>query len=724
VADSGSKKPTGKRNVRGAKASPKRASTRGGLQKQKKKAAKRSARAAQGGMVNRILNLLTANNVSFMVTTAFTCLILGLLSLAYFMYDLPDISTITKVSKAPSIVLRTEQGDIVGSSGDIYGDYVRYNDIPRDMIKALVATEDRNFFNHHGVDPFGLLRAMVANARAGRVVQGGSTLTQQLAKNVFLTPERSLKRKVQELILALSLENKYSKQEILTVYLNRVYFGAGTYGIDAASRRYFNKPAKKLMLPESALLVGLLKAPSRYAPTSNRKLAIGRATQVLINMVDAGLITKEQQEAAAGMYKGLSFPEFTNTSGQRYFTDWILDQIPDYVGNIDRDLIVTTTFYPKLQEEAEAVVNKVMDEKGPGTNAGQAALLSMTPNGAVRAMVGGRSYGASQFNRATQARRQPGSSFKTFVFLAAIEAGWRPYHTIDDAPLTIGKWSPGNYNGQYEGTVSLKHAFAQSLNTVAVRLSEAVGRGKVIDMAHRLGIKAKMESVPSIALGVTDTTLLEMTNAYAHLAAEGRSVQPYGIVSIKDVHGKVFYQRKPTQSSSQLSLNTVAVANDLLMAVVEQGTARGAAIGRPAAGKTGTSQDFRDAWFIGYTPDLVTGVWVGNDNNKSMKKVTGGGIPAQIWRGFMQKALAGVAAHSLPRQTFVQSVYEPAPLYDEFGDPIDMQGAVPIQQESLPGDVPPPRKREVENRETFWDNLFNAGEPGQPVNQRDDRIKR
>lgn len=679
-------------------------------------------RKSRRGFWNRLFGLMTANNINFMLTTGFTCLIVLLLSIAYFMYDLPDISNMTKVTKAPSIVLRTEEGDIVGSSGDIYGDYVRYNQIPRDLIKALIATEDRNFFTHHGVDPFGLIRAMAANARAGRVVQGGSTITQQLAKNIFLTSERSLKRKVQELILALSIENRYSKQEIITVYLNRVYFGAGTYGIDAAARRYFDKPAKNLLLPESALLVGLLKAPSRYAPTSNRKLAVGRATQVLMNMVDAGLITDAQQKAATGMYKSLSFPEFVNSGGQRYFTDWILDQIPDYVGTIDRDLIVTTTFYPKLQEAAEKEVNTIMDEKGTTLRASQASLLSMTPDGAVRAMVGGRSYGDSQFNRATQARRQPGSSFKLFVYLAAIEAGWRPYHMVEDAPLTVGKWSPGNYTGNYEGFVSMRRAFALSLNTVAVRLSEAAGRGKVIDMAHRLGLQSKMEAVPSIALGVTDASLLEMTTAYAHLAAGGRKVVPFGIVSIKDVYGKVLYQRKKPEPGQPLSPQTVAIANDLTMAVVEEGTGRAAAIGRPVAGKTGTSQDYHDAWFIGYTPELVTGVWVGNDNNQPMKKVTGGSLPARIWAGFSRIALKGVPVSPLPRESFGFSD-QPAPIRDENGEVIGMPEQAPqqapAQYERLPGEGQHPRPQE--SREGFWDNLFDGNSGGGSPSERPER---
>lgn len=649
-------------------------------------ARKRSRRGRKPGMLRR---MLTAQNLGFLFTTFLTLVILGLLSLAYFMHDLPDIGSLTKVTKTPSIVLQTEEGDIIGSSGHIYGQYVSYNDIPRDLIKAVIATEDRSFFRHFGVDPWGLLRATFANIRAGRVVQGGSTLTQQLAKNVFLTPERSLKRKVQELIIALALERKYTKEQIITVYLNRVYFGAGTYGIDAAARRYFDKPASKMLLPESALIAGLLKAPSRYAPTSNRKLAIGRARQVLINMVDAGLLEQKQMEAAAQMYEGISFPEYHNSNGQRYYIDWILDQIPEHVGNIGTDLIVTTTFNPTQQELAEKAVEQVMTaEVMAKRRAGQVALLSMTSDGAVQAMVGGRDYAKSQYNRATQARRQPGSAFKLFVYLAALQSGWRPYHTIEDAPITVGKWSPGNYTGNYKGMVTLQQAFSQSLNTVAVRLSESVGRGKVIDMARRLGLKGKLENVPSIALGVAESTLLEMTAAFAHLASGGQMVMPYGILSIKDVYGNVIYQRRPPAAVTVLDGHTVRQMNDLLLAVVESGTGRAAAIGRPAAGKTGTSQNYQDAWYIGFTPQLVTGVWVGNDNNSPTARVTGGNLPAQIWSRYMRPAMGNAPVLAIPREH-------------------QSPGMGGWWSGGQPAAGPAPRRRE-QQRESFWEGLFES----------------
>lgn len=724
MAAGGGKKTGGKGGTKrtGARRST-RASSRSNLHTKKKKPVTRKttskrksrSRRRKPGMIRR---MMTARNLGFALTSFLTLVILGLMSLAYFMHDLPDISTLTKVTKTPSILMQTEDGDIVGSSGHIYGEYVRYNDIPRTLIKAVVATEDRNFFRHFGMDPWGLLRATVANVRAGRIVQGGSTITQQLAKNVFLNPERSLKRKVQELIIALALERKYSKEQIITVYLNRVYFGAGTYGIDAASRRYFDKPASEMLLPESALIAGLLKAPSRYAPTSNKDLAIGRATQVLINMVDAGLLEEKQMQAAKQMYSSISFPDYHNSSGQRYYIDWILDQIPDYVGNIKTDLIVTTTFNPTQQELAEKAVDAVMTaDVMAKRKADQVALLSMTPDGAVQAIVGGRSYAKSQYNRATQARRQPGSSFKLFVYLAALEAGWNPTYTIEDAPVNIDGWQPGNYTGRYEGMVTLRHAFEKSLNTVAVRLSESIGRGNVIDMAHRLGLKGDLDNVPSIALGVTESTLLEMTTAYAHLASNGTIVLPYGIVSIKDVYGNVIYQRRRGSQGTVLQTKTVRQMNDMLLSVVESGTGRGAAISRPAAGKTGTSQDYKDAWFIGFTPQLVTGVWVGNDNNAATQRVTGGNLPAQIWGKYMRPALGNAAVVSIPRDSGDRGIRS------WWGG-----NRTPANNNQRPRKRQPKRQQ----RDNFWDDLFDSndidlkrdhGVPNDP-RARDDGIKR
>jgi len=512
----------------------------------------------------------------------------------------------------------------------------------------VLATEDRDFFRHGGIDFSGIARAMLANMKAGHVVQGGSTITQQLAKNIFLTPERTWSRKLREMLLAFEIESTFTKEEILSIYLNRVYLGAGTYGVDAAAQRYFGKSAREIGLPESAILAGLLKAPSRFAPTSNPELAQKRGYQVLINMQDAGFIDKKTLERATGELLLTLEKRRKTANSVYYFTDWIVDQLPEFAGNVEEDIVVTTTLRPDWQRLAEQTLADVLEKQGAAMDVSQGALLSMAPDGAVRAMVGGGNYGTSQFNRVTQAKRQPGSSFKPFVYLAALEAGFTPDSTVEDRPITIGKWSPQNYTGDYKGTMAMREALAQSINSVAVQLAQQVGIDRVVQMARRLGITSDLPEVPSLALGSTDVTLLEMTQAYAHLAASGHLVYAYGITKIRTRAGIVLYQREAQGTGSVLRGSVTAEMNDMLGDVIAYGTGRGANIGRSAAGKTGTTSDYRDAWFIGFTPQLVTGVWVGNDDNAPMKKVTGGSLPASIWRGFMAAALKGAPAAAIP----------------------------------------------------------------------------
>jgi len=569
----------------------------------------------------------------------------------YFSYDLPDIEDLNKFSKTPSILVKAENGDIVGSFGDIYGDYVPFEELPRSLIDAVVATEDRNYFYHLGIDPWGLLRASIANLRAGYVVQGGSTITQQVAKNVFLTPERSLTRKIREMFLAVKLERRFSKEDIMSIYLNRVYLGAGNFGVDAAAKRYFDKTARDLNLGESAIMAGLLKAPSRFAPTSNPTLSRQRAEQVLVNMEDAGFLDAAQTKKAREDLVAAMSKRKPNSRSTLYFADWIMEQLPEYIGNVQQDLVVTTTLQPERQVAAERAMSEIMDRDSEKYAARQAALVSMTPDGAIRAMIGGRSYAESQFNRATQSLRQPGSSFKLFVYLAGLESGLTPDTLVEDQPIVIetgqGKWEPKNYTGKYLGTLPLRDAVAQSINTVAVQVSQQAGLDRVIDVARRLGLTADLQPLHSIALGAVEVSLIEMTTAYAHLAAGGDIVYPYGITKIDTNQGENLYQREYSGTASVVRPDIVGMMNDMLQGVVREGTARGAAIGRPAAGKTGTTSDYRDAWFMGYTPDLVTGVWVGNDDNSPMKKVTGGMLPAQIWKGYMFAALANTPARAI-----------------------------------------------------------------------------
>lgn len=577
---------------------------------------------------------------------AYWCSVLGIWLLiaalgitAWYAYDLPDVKRLGVVDKRPAITLIAADGRTIASFGDVYGETVQVSELPKVLPQAVLATEDRRFYDHIGVDLIGLARAMFVNARAGRVVQGGSTITQQLAKIVFLTPDRTIKRKVQEVLLALWLEYNFSKDQILTLYLNRVYLGAGTYGVDAAAHRYFGRSARDVSLPEAAILAGLLKAPSRLAPTSDAKAARTRAAVVLDNMADAGYIT--QARANRGKMAKTGQPSRRAGPGGRYFADWASDRVPDYVGGSERDLTVMTTLNPVLQRQAENAVSKHLRSVGGKANVTQAAVVALSPDGAVRAMVGGVSYGASQFNRATQARRQPGSAFKPIVYLAALEKGLRPDTVLRDQPITIDGWSPRNYSKKYAGEVTLREAMARSINTVAVQVSERVGRKAVIGVARRLGLTGAIPNSPAIALGAIDVSPLELTNAYAAFAAGGISRLAHGIKEIRNDRGQVIYRRRGTGAARVVRPEHVRHVHDMLRAVIEQGTGRAAKLDRPAAGKTGTSQEFRDAWFVGYTSNLIVGVWVGNDNGAPMRGVTGGGLPARIWRDIMQAAHKG-----------------------------------------------------------------------------------
>ncbi len=570
----------------------------------------------------------------------------GLCFLGWLAYDLPNLDRLTTASRRPSITLVTSDGQILASYGDLYGKPVNLDELPPYLPDALLAIEDRRFYSHYGIDPRGLVRAFMANIEAGHLVQGGSTITQQLAKNVFLTPDRTVRRKGQEILLALWLEHSLSKQQILALYLNRVYFGAGTYGVDAAARKYFGKPAAKVTPFEAAMLAGMVKAPSRYNPLVDPKRAIDRAKQVLASMVDAGYLS--DADASRAIAKGVANLKTPAAASGQYYADWVLDQVSDYVNYADRDLVVVTTIDGRAQQIAEAAVDKALSDADAAKNANQAALVAMSPDGAVRAMVGGRDYAASQFNRATQALRPPGSSFKLFVYLAAMEAGMTPDDTMVDGPISIGNYRPSNFDDKYYGTVTLRDAFARSLNSVAVQLSEKIGHDKVISMARRLGIHADLVDAPSIALGASGVSLLEMTSAYAVLDNHGNGVWPYGISQILDSQNNVLYQRSGGGPGQELGAHTAGQMLDMMQAVVASGTGRAAMIDRPIAGKTGTSQDYRDALFIGFSAELTTGVWVGNDDNSPMNKVTGGSLPTRIWHDFMASTLAGKPPQPLP----------------------------------------------------------------------------
>jgi penicillin-binding protein 1A len=595
----------------------------------------------------------------FWMKWGFICLIWGSVlaggSLLWFSYDLPDIQELQLMPRRPSITLLDQHGVVLATYGDLYGKPVLAETLPPHVIQAFLSIEDRRFYHHFGIDVFGLARALWVNYRAGATVQGGSTLTQQLAKNFLFAKklygpqDRSLRRKIQEAILALWLERRFTKNQILTMYLNRVYFGSGTYGIDGASERYFLRSAKDLSLYEAAVLAGLLKAPSRYSPAQNAALSEGRATQVLRSMVDAGFISKKAMEAA--LVLATPPPDAPGGSSVRYFTDWVVDTLPHWVNIQDRDVEVLTTLDGQLQQLAEQKAQEVMAGVGKKWKAGQMALVSMTPEGAIKAMLGGLSYQKTKYNRVTQALRQPGSAFKFFVFLEALNKGWTPDALIDDRPLRVGKWNPSNYMHQAKGEVTLREAFAKSVNAVSVRLTLAVGVDAVREIAYRLGITSKLPSNLTISLGSGEVTLLELTGAFAAVARQGLQVRPHGILQVKDKQtGQILYRWKENPELNQKRLFSQNVAHqmtELMQAVLQGGTGRSAILSRPAAGKTGTSQSYKDLWFVGFTPELVTGVWSGIDNAKPMTYMRGGGPSNQLWKAFMESALKNTPVQPL-----------------------------------------------------------------------------
>jgi penicillin-binding protein 1A len=564
-------------------------------------------------------------------------------AVAYFALTLPDTSRLAVAERRPNVTILADDGSVIARLGDLFGQPLALKEMSPYLPRAVIATEDRRFYSHFGIDPIGMVRAAVSDLRAGHVVQGGSTITQQLAKILFLTSERSLTRKVRETLLALWLEHRFTKDQILEIYLNRVYLGAGAYGVDAAAHRYFDKSAKELTLFESAVIAGLLKAPTRFSPAHDRAAADARAAQVLDNMVEAGFISRSQ--AAAAGKEGAPVAAI-GRPGSRYFADWIADQIRDFAGT-DRDLIVHTTLDPAMQQAAQAAVDEVLAHYGARDRASQGALVAMTPDGAVRAMVGGRDYAQSQFNRATQAQRQPGSAFKPFVYLAGLETGLRPGDRFVDRPIRIGNWQPHDYLNRYQGEMTLADGLAQSINTIAVQVAERAGIGRVIATANRLGITSALPHDASIALGTGDVNLLELVSAYAPFANGGAGVLAYGIGEIRDSDGRVVYRRSGSGPGPVVAPELVGMMNDMLQGVIAHGTGRAAALPRPAAGKTGTTQDYRDAWFIGYTTDLVAGVWFGNDDDAPMRRVTGGTLPALAWRQFMLAATRNVPPRPL-----------------------------------------------------------------------------
>jgi len=576
--------------------------------------------------------------------------IIGCGALAYFSVRMPNPMALRLKEHAPVVRMLARDGTLLSERGGADA-YVPIDLLPRHLIHAVLATEDRRFFKHWGVDPSGILRAALANVRKGRLAEGGSTLTQQLAKNLYLGSERTLGRKLGELVLALWLEARLGKRNILELYLNRVYFGGGAYGVETASQRFFGKSAREVTLVEAAALAGLLKAPSRYSPAFNPQVARQRAHTVLAKMVDAGLLSAEEGDKAGRATLRFADNLQRGQSGLDYAIEAVLERVPALVDTGAGEVVVETTIDAPLQRRAQALVQEAMASGAASAKASQAALVLMDVDGALRALVGGRSYAESQFNRALKAKRQPGSAFKPFVYLAALESGLTPDSMVLDLPILGSGWSPRNEGGGYRGTVTLRDALAQSMNAAAARLNMKIGPRKTAAAARRLGIGSTLRADASLALGTSEVTLVELTGAYGVFANGGRAVEPFMIQRVRTASGKVLFQRgeQRAQTPVVVAPAQVGAMNDMLNAVLVSGTAKRAALSRhPAAGKTGTSQDFRDAWFVGYTAHLVAGVWVGNDDGRPMNRVMGGSLPAKIWHEIMTTAHEGRTPTALP----------------------------------------------------------------------------
>jgi penicillin-binding protein 1A len=573
--------------------------------------------------------------------------IAGIATLVWTGIHLPPIQSLEIPKRPPSVLILGANGATLATRGDMGGAAVPLRELPAYVPNAFIAIEDRRFYSHHGVDPWGVLRALVHDVIRRGAAQGGSTLTQQLAKNLFLTQERTLNRKLQEAVLALWLEHKFTKAQILELYLNRVYFGAGAYGVEAAAQRYFGISARQLTLPEAAMLAGLVQSPSRLAPSHNPDGAERRARLVIAAMLEQKMIGDAAARLAlAGPARAI---KPTAAGSVNYVADWVMDAVDDLIGNLDQDIVVETSIDPMLQNTAEHALVDALAQRGDKLGVSEGALVAMMPDGTVRALVGGRSYAESQFNRAIAAKRQPGSTFKPFVYLTALEHGMTPDTVREDAPITVKGWKPENFEHQYFGPVTLTEALANSLNTVSVRLTLELGPAAVVRTAYRLGIDSKLDPNASIALGTSEVSLLELTSAYATFANGGFAIGPHVIERVRSIDGHILYARTSQSLGRIVDARHVAMMNAMMHETLASGTARHADLPLwQAAGKTGTSQDFRDAWFIGYTAHMVTGIWLGNDDSSPTRKATGGGLPVEIWSRFMKVAHQGIAPAPLP----------------------------------------------------------------------------
>ncbi|PPE03363.1 transglycosylase domain-containing protein [Holospora curviuscula] len=585
----------------------------------------------------------------FFILSVWGSLALGAV-IIWFGYDLPSIEDITKLHRDPHILIKDRQGNILGSYGNFYGTTINVKKMKPYLVQALLATEDRRFFYHFGIDPIGTIRALLRNIKANGVIQGGSTITQQLARNFFESKklynykDRSLKHKIKEAILAVKLEMKFTKEQILTMYLNRVYLGANVTGLDAASLHYFGHSACDLTLYESAILIGMLKGPCRYSPVSHYERSESRAKRVLQNMVEEGFITQEDAATAMALPSPLEVSK-KKQSMCRYFTDWVITCLPELLEDVKEDIEIITTIDLNIQSIAQKEVFNVMRTRGSKVHASQMALVCTKASGEILAMLGGMNYAKSAYNRATQAKRQAGSSFKFFTFLASLDEGYDPDYLISDYPIEVGGWRASNYKHKARGEVTIRTGFAQSINAVAVRLATSIGLKRVIRLAKTLGISSELPRNYSLVLGSGEVTLLDMTGAYLVTLNEGKSVRPYGIEKIVNKQGKILYQHLKCNTAPCVSKEAIQEMRSLMHSVVEEGSGRKAKLHSdlgdtiPCGGKTGTSQRYRDVWFIGFAGSIMTGIWCGNDNEKPMEKPSDGWPTVHAWRAFNERLL-------------------------------------------------------------------------------------
>lgn len=639
-------------------------------------------------------------------------LLAGLVALAIAVFvtraSLPEFEALKSSPNGQMVRVLATDGTVIVSMGPSYGEWMRYDAIPAVMIDAMISVEDRRYHMHPGVDPVGIIRSTWVRVERGRWAQGGSTITQQIARNIFLTNTRTFGRKFREIIIALAMETKFSKREILELYLNRVYFGGGAYGIDAASRKFFGHSGDKLTLAEAAIIAGLVKAPSRYSPTADAQAAIDRSRVVIQTMLDAGRISPEQAAEADPSQVKLA-PEPRQNS-VRYFTDWALSGLDELVDETSEPIDVWTTLDLGMQRSADAAIRANVPAGAQG------ALVAIDRDGAVRAMVGGTDYVTSIYNRATSAVRQPGSAFKLFVYLAALEAGRTPDDPAIDEPIDIAGWSPRNSNNQFAGNIDIRTAFAFSINTVAAKLGAEVGFATVADMARRFGITTEVNTHPSMVLGTSDVRLLDMTRAFAAVSAKGIAIVPYGITKVTAGNGRVLYEHQAEDPRVLVAPWVAAQMTDLLQTAVNTGTGRAAAIGRPAAGKTGTTSSHKDGWFLGFSSGLTTGVWMGRDDARPVRGLAGGRAPARAFHDFMVRAVASRPVEKfetelkLPEwelepdaEAYYGAERDPGAMVDENGMPIAQPG---LADEDDPdaGRLDAPEQRQGSTLDQQWLN--------------------